>query len=51
MTELQPSDKKAAFTGLIVTAILLFAMGFTIVSLTNRHFAAKIQAESGQQHR
>jgi hypothetical protein len=49
MTELQPTDKKAAYTGLVVTAILLFAMGFTIVTLTNRHFAAKAHAEAGQQ--
>jgi hypothetical protein len=36
---LYPEDKRAAFTGLIVTAVLLFAMAFTIVKLTNAKFA------------
>jgi len=36
---LYPEDKKAAFIGLIVTAVLLFAMSFTIVKLTNAKFA------------
>jgi len=36
---LHHGDKKAAFIGMIVTALLLFAMSFTIVKLTNAKFA------------
>ncbi|MGQ0641102.1 MAG: hypothetical protein ACT4P6_10085 [Gemmatimonadaceae bacterium] len=35
---LQPEDKKAAITGLIVTAISLFIMAYVIVILTNKKF-------------
>jgi len=35
---LYPGDKKAAFIGLIVTALLLFTMSFTIVKLTNAKY-------------
>jgi hypothetical protein len=35
---LHPADKKAAFVGMLVTALLLFTMSFTIVKLTNRKF-------------
>ncbi|MBK6486646.1 MAG: hypothetical protein IPF98_07225 [Gemmatimonadetes bacterium] len=35
-----PSDKGAAFTGLIVTAVLLFLMSFGIVKWTNAKFAS-----------
>ena len=35
---LHHGDKKAAFIGMIVTALLLFAMSFTIVKLTNAKF-------------
>ncbi len=38
-SNLQPEDKKAALTGLVVTAISLFIMAFTIVILTNKKFA------------
>jgi hypothetical protein len=38
MSELEPGDKKAAFTGLVVTAVLLFILAFTIVQLTNSHY-------------
>lgn len=38
-SNLQPEDKKAALTGLVVTAISLFIMAFAIVLLTNRKFA------------
>lgn len=31
-------DKKAAFIGMVVTALLLFTMAFTIVKLTNAKF-------------
>ena len=33
-------DKRAAFTGLIVTAVALFIIAFTIVKLTNAKFAS-----------
>ncbi|HUQ82247.1 MAG TPA: hypothetical protein VM076_13940 [Gemmatimonadaceae bacterium] len=36
---LHSGDKRAAFIGLIVTAVLLFIMSFTIVKLTNAKFA------------
>ncbi len=38
-SNLQPEDKKAAMTGLVITAISLFIMAFAIVLLTNRKFA------------
>jgi hypothetical protein len=44
MSELHGSDKRAAFTGLIVTAALLFLMAFTIVKLTNSAYANKESA-------
>ncbi len=36
-----PSDRKAAFTGLIVGAILTFAILFATVKVTNSLFAAE----------
>ena len=33
------SDKGAAFTGLVIGIIFLFAVAFTTVKLTNAHFA------------
>lgn len=39
MSELEPSDKRTAFVGLIVTGIALFIFAFTIVQLTNAKFA------------
>ncbi len=39
MPEHQPSDKKAAYIGLVVTAVLLFLMSVTIVQLTNHKYA------------
>lgn len=39
MSELQGSDKSAAFKGLVVTALLLFALAFSIVKLTNQKYA------------
>ena len=39
MSESHGSDKRAAFTGLIVTATLLFLMAFTIVKLTNNAYS------------
>jgi hypothetical protein len=38
-SNLQPEDKKAALTGLVVTAVSLFIMAFVIVILTNKKFA------------
>jgi hypothetical protein len=35
------TDKRAAFAGLLITAALLFALCFTIVTLTNRKYAAE----------
>jgi hypothetical protein len=35
---LHQGDKRAAFTGMIITAALLFVMAFTIVKLTNAKF-------------
>ncbi len=40
MSHSSGSDKRAAFTGLIVTAVLLFLMSFTIVQLTNHKYAS-----------
>lgn len=39
MSAPQPGDKAAAFKGLIVTAVLLLVMAYSIVLLTNRKFA------------
>ncbi|HKV49967.1 MAG TPA: hypothetical protein VJO52_02105 [Gemmatimonadaceae bacterium] len=36
-----PGDKKAGFTGLIVGAIVIFCIMFSIVLLTNRHYEGK----------
>lgn len=42
----QETDAKAAFTGLIIGAILLFVIVRGIVYLTNAHYAQKSHAES-----
>jgi hypothetical protein len=36
-----PSDRKAAFTGLILGAILVFVILFSVVKLTNASFAGE----------
>jgi hypothetical protein len=36
-----PSDRKAAYTGLIVGAVLVFAILFGVVKLTNAQFAGE----------
>lgn len=41
-------DKSAAFTGLIITAALLFLMGLTIVELTNRKYAGEHGAKAAE---
>lgn len=47
MSELQSGDKRAAFTGLIVTAILLFLVAFTTSRLTTAaHTGGESHAEA-----
>jgi hypothetical protein len=41
MSELEPSDKRSAVIGLIVTSIALFIVAFSIVQLTNQKYAAE----------
>lgn len=41
MSQNHGSDKKAAMTGFVVTAVLLFLMAFTIVKLTNAKYAGE----------
>ena len=36
-----PSDRKAAYTGLIVGAIAIFIILFSVVKLTNARFAGE----------
>ncbi|MFN8582223.1 MAG: hypothetical protein U0163_14775 [Gemmatimonadaceae bacterium] len=43
------TDKSAAITGLVVTAVLLFLMAFTIVTLTNKHYAGEKAAAGAEQ--
>lgn len=43
---LQRGDMKAAFTGLILGAIVLFGIVVTIVKFTNQHYAREAAAES-----
>ena len=46
---LYAGDKRAAFVGMIVTAVLLFIMAFTIVKLTNAKFAGhNAEGKAGQ---
>jgi hypothetical protein len=47
MSELEPGDKKAAFTGLVVTALLLFILAFSLVMITNRMYAGGEGAHAG----
>ena len=42
----QPSDRNAAYTGLILGAIALGAMVYGIVTLTNSHVAGKEGAKT-----
>lgn len=37
----QPSDRSAAVTGLVVGAVLVFAILFTVVKVTNASFAGE----------
>ena len=36
-----PADKGAAYTGLVVGALVIFAILFGIVKLTNSHYASE----------
>jgi len=45
-----PGDKKAGFTGLIVGVIVLFCIMFTIVQLTNRHYAGRTEPAATATH-
>ena len=45
MSQNHGTDKKAAMTGLVVTAVLLFLMAFTIVKLTNAKYAGEREAQ------
>jgi hypothetical protein len=49
MSFLRHGDKSAAYKGLIVTAILLFVMAYTIVQLTNRQFAGHAESAPAAQ--
>jgi hypothetical protein len=42
-----PSDRKAAFTGLILGAILVFVILFSVVKLTNASFAGEHGEKAG----
>ena len=44
MSELEPSDKRSAFIGMIVTSIALFLFAYGIVQWTNSLF------EGGESH-
>lgn len=47
MSELEPGDKRSAFVGMLVTALLLFVFAYGIVMWTNSQFAgAESHAEA-----
>jgi hypothetical protein len=46
MASQRKSDFGAALTGLVVGACVLFALVFTIVTLTNHKYAGESKAES-----
>ena len=41
-----PSDRKAAYTGLLVGAIAVFIILFTVVKVTNASFAGEHEAKA-----
>jgi hypothetical protein len=43
---LQRGDMKAAFTGLVLGAIVLFGIVVTIVKFTNQHYTREASAET-----
>ena len=49
MSELEPSDKRSAFVGMIVTSIILILFAYGIVQWTNSQFAgAESHAEAAK---
>ena len=46
MSAPQPGDKSAAFTGLILGAITIFVIIFSIVRMTNARYSAHEDAEA-----
>jgi hypothetical protein len=46
MTHHHPSDRKAAFSGLIFGVVAMFVMVYAIVTLTNKHYASEKGAKS-----
>jgi hypothetical protein len=49
MSELEPSDKRSAFVGMIVTSIILFLFAYGIVQWTTSRFAgAESHAEAAK---
>ena len=48
-TPLTGPDTQAAFTGLILGAVVIFALLFSIVTITNRHYAASEPAAAAAQ--
>jgi cytochrome b len=45
---LHVEDKKAAFVGMIVTALLIFVLCFSIVTMTNAHFEKEKAGEKAK---
>jgi hypothetical protein len=41
-----PSDRKAAYSGLIFGVVAMFIMVYTIVTLTNKHYAGEKGAKA-----
>ena len=50
MSELEPGDKRSAYVGMIVTAVVLFIFAFGIVQWTNSKFASGEHAETTTKH-
>ena len=51
MSELEPGDKRSAYLGMIVTAVIRFIFAFGIVQWTNSKFAgAESHAETTTKH-
>lgn len=50
MSELEPGDKRSAFIGMIVTAVLLFIMAFGLVQWTNAQFAGRESHAGAAKH-
>lgn len=50
MSELEPGDKRSAYVGMIVTALLLFILAFGIVQWTNSKFAGAESHSEATKH-